>query len=101
MLAALTGIGSTIANSRVAQYAIGIGLFIVGFLWWLADRDDKLLKNERLKAERKARLKQEDIRKENAKKSAQVADARASAPRGVTAAEELRDTDLGWIVSDN
>lgn len=101
MLAALTGIGSTIANSRAAQYAIGIGLFIVGFLWWLADRDDKLLKNERLKAERKARIKQDEIRKRNEAKSVEVADARESAPRGITNADELRDTDLGWIVSDN
>lgn len=93
MLAALTGIGSTIANSRVAQYAIGIGLFIVGFLWWLADRDDKLLKNERLKAERKARIKQDEIRDRNEAKSAEVADAIRTAPSGVSDVSELSELD--------
>ena len=97
MLAAITGIGSTIANSRTAQYAVGIGLFIVGFLWWLADRDDKLLKNERLKAERKARIKQDEIRKRNAVKSAEVADARRSAPSGIPDSDGLPD-DLRNII---
>ena len=100
MLAALTGIGSTIANSRTAQYAIGIGLFIVGFLWWLADRDDKLLKNERLKAERKARIKQDEIRKRNEAKSVEVADARESAPSGISDAAGLPDDLRSIIISD-
>jgi hypothetical protein len=98
MLAALTGIGSTIANSRVAQYAVGIGLFIVGFLWWLADRDDKLLKNERLKAERKARIKQDEIRKRNAVKSAEVADARESAPVDIPDSDSVRDPKLRAVL---
>jgi hypothetical protein len=100
MLAALTGIGSTIANSRTAQYAIGIGLFVVGFLWWLADRDDKLLKNERLKAERKARIKQDEIRKRNEVKSAEVADARATAPSGIADSDSLPDNLRSIIIRD-
>ena len=100
MIAALTGIGSTIANSRTAQYAIGIGLFLVGFFWWLADRDDKLLKNERLKAERKARIKQDEIRKRNEAKSVEVADARATAPSGISDSDSLPDDLRSIIISD-
>lgn len=100
MLAALTGIGSTIANSRAAQYAIGIGLFIVGFLWWLADRDDKLLKNERLKAERKARIKQDEIRDRNEAKSAEVERARDTAPSGIDHSDGVPDDLRSIIISD-
>ncbi|MCH2074974.1 MAG: hypothetical protein MK130_08975 [Puniceicoccaceae bacterium] len=101
MIAALTTAGSAIANSRALQIAIIGALFIVLFLLWLKGRDDQIRKMERMIGERQARLKQDHIRKENAKKSKQVADARESAPRGITNADELRDTDLGWIVSDN
>ena len=101
MIAALTTAGSAIANSRALQIAIIGALFIVLFLLWLKGRDDQIRKMERMITERKARIKQDEIRKRNQAKSVEVADARESAPRGITNADELRDTDLGWIVSDN
>ncbi len=100
MIAALTGIGSTIANSRPAQYALGAGLIILGFLFWLAQHDRRLLENERMQSERKARKTQARIEKRNDEKSTQVADARASAPSGVTAADELPDDISSLIFGD-
>ena len=101
MIAALTTAGSAIANSRALQIAIIAGLIGVLFLLWLRGRDDQIRKMERMIGERQARLKQDEIRKQNIEKSRQVADARASAPRGVSAADELRDTNLSWIISDH
>tara|TARA_R100001086_G_scaffold44914_1_gene19899 strand:+ start:6520 stop:6819 length:300 start_codon:yes stop_codon:yes gene_type:complete len=96
----LATIGSTIANSRAAQIGIGVGLFVLSFLFWLAQHDRRLLQNERMRSERKARIKQDQIRKSNDEKSAQVADARASAPSGVDAAGELPDELKSIIIRD-
>ena len=89
MLAALTGIGSTIANSRAAQYAIGIGLFVVGFLWWLADRDDKLLENERTRQTMRALEKDNEIR-EKSNEAVQASDTVRANTERVSAAR-MRD----------
>lgn len=50
--------------------------------------------------EARARKVQVEIRKKSDEKSIKVADARASAPRGVTAAEGVRDDLAGLIFSD-
>lgn len=93
MIATLTGIGSTIANSRPAQYAIGAGLFVLGFLFWLANHDRQLLKNERLRQERRALKKDQAIRK-NSNEAVQAADTvRSNTER--SAAAELRDEHSG------
>ena len=73
MIAALTGLGSTIANSRPMQVAIGAGLLILGFLWWLGQHDRNLLRNERARQERKALLKDQAIR-ENSNEAVKAAD---------------------------
>lgn len=91
MIAALSAAGSAVANSRALQIAIIAGLVGVLFLLWLRGRDDQIREMERMIGERKARLKQDKIRKENAKKSKQVDDAIASAPRGAATLDELPD----------
>lgn len=73
MIAALTGLGSTIANSRPMQYAIGAGLLILGFLWWLGNHDRNLLRNERARQERRALQKDQAIR-EHSNEAVQAAD---------------------------
>ncbi|MEO0975958.1 MAG: hypothetical protein AAFY24_01815 [Pseudomonadota bacterium] len=100
MIAALTGLGSTIANSRPMQYAIGAGLLILGFLWWLGQHDRRLLQNERARAERKARKTQDKIEGELNEKSAQVERARESAPSGVDHSERVPDDLASIIFSD-
>ena len=100
MIAALTTAGSAIANSRALQIAIIGALFIVLFLLWLKGRDDQIRKMERMIGERQARLKQDHIRKENAKKSKQVADARESAPSGISDSDSLPDDLRSIIISD-
>ncbi len=96
----LASIGSTIANSRAAQIALGVGLFVLSFLFWLGQHDRRLLQNERLRAERKSRKTQEAIRETNNEKSTQVADARAAAPRGVDAADSVPEHLRSIILSD-
>jgi len=96
----LAALGSTIANSRPAQYAIGAGLIVVGFLFWLAQHDRKLLENHNLRSERKARKTQSKIGDQLNEKSTQVADARASAPSGTVAADELPDDIRSILIRD-
>jgi len=96
----LATIGSTIANSRAAQVALGAGLFVLSFLFWLSQHDRRLLQNERLRAERKARKTQGAIRKENNEKSQQVERARESAPSGVDHVDSVPDSLRSIILSD-
>lgn len=100
MIGVLSAAGSAVANSRALQIGIIGGLFIITFLFWLRARDDQIRKMERMIAERKARLAQENIRKKNNEKSAQVADARASAPSGIDAVSELPDSIRGTLIRD-
>lgn len=96
----LATIGSTIANNRAVQYALGVGILVLSFMYWLAQHDRRLLKNERMRTERNARIKQDQIRKSNDEKSTQVERARASAPRGITTADELRDDISELLIRD-
>ena len=100
MIAALTTAGSAIANSRALQIAIIGALFIVLFLLWLKGRDDQIRKMERMITERKARIKQDEIRKRNQAKSVEVADARESAPSGISDSDSLPDDLRSIIISD-
>ena len=100
MIAALTGLGSTIANSRPMQYAIGVGLLILGFLWWLGNHDRRLLQNERARAERKARKVQARIEENLDEKSTQTERARASAPRDVVHSDGVPERLDSLIFSD-
>lgn len=72
-MATLSGVGSTIANNRAVQWAIGVGLLIVGFLYWLAQHDRKLLENERLRQERRNLQKDKEIR-DNSNEAVKTAD---------------------------
>jgi|11BtaG_2_1085332.scaffolds.fasta_scaffold07129_5 hypothetical protein len=96
----LAAVGSTIANNRAVQWAIGVGILVLSFLFWLAQHDRRLLQNERLRAERKARKTQESIRKTNDEKSAQMVDARAAAPSGLNAVDELPDSIRSALIRD-
>ena len=100
MIAALTTAGSAIANSRALQIAIIGALFIVLFLLWLKGRDDQIRKMERMITERKARIKQDEIRKRNQAKSVEVADARESAPSGISDSDSLPHDLRSIIISD-
>ena len=100
MIAALTTAGSAIANSRALQIAIIGALFIVLFLLWLKGRDDQIRKMERMITERKARIKQDEIRKRNQAKAVEVADARESAPSGISDSDSLPDDLRSIIISD-
>tara|TARA_R110002020_G_scaffold97000_1_gene231763 strand:- start:1969 stop:2271 length:303 start_codon:yes stop_codon:yes gene_type:complete len=100
MIAALTGIGSTIANSRAAQYALGAGLFILGFLFWLANHDRKLLQNERLRSERKARKTQQAIRETNNEKLEKTRITRAHPPEPVADVDGLSDDQRRRLIRD-
>jgi len=93
MIATLTGIGSTIANSRAAQIALGAGLFVLSFLYWLAQHDRRLLQNEKLRQDRKALQKDQAIRK-NSNEAVEAADTvRANTER--VSSPELRDEHPG------
>jgi len=100
MIGVLTTAGSAVANSRALQIGIIVGLFIITFFVWLRGRDEQIRKMERLIAEKQARLAQKQIREDNNEKSAQVADARASAPSGVTAVDELPDSIRSTLIRD-
>lgn len=100
MIAALTGIGSTIANSRAAQYALGAGLFILGFLFWLAQHDRRLLQNERLRSERKARKTQQAIRETNNEKLEKTRITRAHPPKPVADVDGLSDDQRRRLIRD-
>lgn len=104
MIAALTGLGSTIANSRPMQYAIGAGLFILGFLYWLAMHDRRLLQNERARAERKARKTQtilrEEIEQENDERLEQANATRDNFRGGVRRSSELSESKRSILIRD-
>lgn len=76
----LATIGSTIANSRPAQYALGGALAVAAFLIWLARHDAGIRRSEEIRAERKARKTQSKLQDKSNEKSTQVAAARQSIP---------------------
>lgn len=89
----LAAIGSTIANNKAVQWAIGAGMLILGFLFWLGQHDRRLLENERLRQERKALQKDKAIRKQS-NEAVEAADTvRANTER--VSAPELRDEHPG------
>lgn len=96
----LAAIGSTVANNRAVQWALGVGAAVLAFLWWLAQHDRKVLTHERLRAERKARKTQEAIRETNNEKSQQVERARESAPSGVDHSDSVPDELRDIIIRD-
>ena len=73
----LAAIGSTIANSSVGRWAVGVGLAVLIFLYWLARYTDGVRKTERIRMERRSRKTQKVIRKENNEKLAKAERTRA------------------------
>lgn len=96
----LAAVGSTIANNRAVQWGIGAGMLVLGFLFWLSQHDRKLLQNERLRAERKARKTQEAIRITNNEKLEKTRDTRANPPASVSDASGLSDDQRRRLIRD-
>lgn len=96
----LAAVGSTIANNRAVQWAIGVGMLILGFLFWLAQHDRRLLQNERLRAERKARQTQSQISEKNNAKLEKTRATRADPPASVSDAAELSDDQRRRLIRD-
>ena len=89
-----------VAKSRVAQIILGLCFFY----FFVKSRDAMRDRHTRARVERRiekqSRKVQTRIERELDEKSAQVADARASAPRGITAADGVSDEFAGLIFSD-
>jgi type II secretory pathway pseudopilin PulG len=100
MIAALATAGSAVANSRPLQIAIIGALFVALFMLWLKGRDDQIREMERMIGERKARIKQDEIRKRNDEKSAQVITARESVPSDITHSDGVPDSLSSVLFSD-
>lgn len=96
----LAAIGSTIANSPAARWAIGVGLAVLIFLFWLGRYTDGVRKTERIRMERRSIKTQKKVEEKLHEKSKQVERARQSAPRGIDHVERVPD-ELFWIISDN
>ena len=89
-----------VAKNRWAQIVVGLGVLYLGLKMRDKIRDRTTAKRVERRIEKKSRRVQQTIREEQHEKSKQVADARASAPRGVTAAEGVQDELAGLIFSD-
>ena len=98
--AAFFGVFDYVAKNQWAQIVVGLGVFYLGLKARDKWRDRTTAKRVERRIEKKSRRVQQTIREEQYEKSTQVADARASAPRGVTAADSVSDEYAGLIFSD-
>jgi hypothetical protein len=89
-----------IHNNRWAQIVLGVVFIYAAIKARDAWRDRHTAKRVERRIEKKSRRVQQTIREEQHEKSKQVADARAAAPRGVTAAERVPDEFADLIFSD-
>lgn len=83
-----------------AQVVLLLGVGYLGLKMRDKWRDRTTSKRVEARIEKKSRRVQQTIREEQNEKSKQVADARASAPRGITAADGVSDEFAGLIFSD-
>mgnify|MGYP003657325102 CR=1 FL=1 len=89
-----------VKDNTWAQVVVGLG---VGYIVLKARdklRDRQTTKRVERRIEKKSRKVQTQIRKSNNEKSTQVADARASAPSGTVAADELPDDIRSILIRD-
>jgi hypothetical protein len=98
--AAFFGVFDYVAKNQWAQIVVGIGVFYFGLKMRDRWRDRTTKKRVEARIEKKSRRVQQTIREEQHEKSKQVADARAAAPRGITAADGVSDEYAGLIFSD-
>lgn len=80
-----------------AQFVLLLGVGYIGLKMRDKWRDRNTTKRVERRIEKKSRKVQETVRRDLNEKSNQVADARASAPRGVTASDGVPD-DLSSII---
>ena len=98
--AAFFGVFDYVSKNQWAQIVVGIGVIYFGLKMRDRWRDRTTRKRVEARIEKKSRRVQQTIQEEQHEKSAQVADARASAPRGITAADGVSDEYAGLIFSD-
>ena len=86
---------ASIASNPMAQRALIVAIIVALFFLWLAGHDDAVRKLERARSERKARLKQQQIKEKSNETSKQVAAARSDIRNSPDrASHELHDDEF-------